>query len=372
MNISLSPMDYYFYRRQLYTIQFVFEYLGHISPKRVHTILEKTAQYVPAISSRLVVKSDTEIVLQPGHPIVVEHTTIQDEPETRSTPNADTFLSSIRNQENEPLLKVLVTQTPTRTLIGFSFSHMLGDGTSFFQFMKIFCEIAKNQSPQTIPINTRELLKSKTQFASDLETDLFKNTGYCVPRPPPPEKVSLEFSYFSKTEIKKLRSHHKVTSNDIIMASLAKKYHRNIPLHNGMFIVRCPVDYRKIYGLPNTYFGNAVRDAVTEFDPDEISRLPIIDIAKRIRESINSIDEHSVSESLQSLYDLRQRYGVKIFEEVGCPGLLVSNFSQFPINEMDFGIGAPIGFHHASLNPRLALILATDQGFEVRFKKPLT
>ena len=31
MTIPLSPMDYYFFRPNLYTIQFVFEYLGDLA-----------------------------------------------------------------------------------------------------------------------------------------------------------------------------------------------------------------------------------------------------------------------------------------------------------------------------------------------------
>lgn len=371
MTISLSPMDYYFYRRHLYTIQFVFEYHGHMDRKKMEVLLNTTARYIPAISSRLVIKSDTEIVLQTGYPIEINHRTLTDEPETHTAISVNALLSSVCNQEQEPLFKVLVTQTPSRTFIGFSFSHMLGDGTSFFQFMRIFCDLARNKEPHTCPLNTRELVKAKTPLTHDFENDLFKNTGYCIPRPPTPKSVSTEFSFFSIEEIKRLRGPHKITTNDIIMASLAKKYHTTILLHNGKFIVRCPVDYRKIYNLPTYYFGNAVRDAITEFHPEEIHKLGLIDIALRIRSSIQSINEQSVSNSLRSLEDLRQRYGIKIFEEIGCPGLLVSNFSHFPINEMDFGLGAPLGFHHASLNPRLALILAKEGGFESRFKKPL-
>lgn len=33
---------------------------------------------------------------------------------------------------------------------------------------------------------------------------------------------------------------------------------------------------------------------------------------------------------------------------------------------------SPIGFHHASLIPRLALIPSASDGFEVRFKHPIS
>ena len=60
MNISLSPMDYYFYRRSLYTIQFIFEYRGHLDQIRFETNLFKTLVAFPVVTSRLKILSETD------------------------------------------------------------------------------------------------------------------------------------------------------------------------------------------------------------------------------------------------------------------------------------------------------------------------
>jgi hypothetical protein len=154
------------------------------------------------------------------------------------------------------------------------------------------------------------------------------------------------------------------------MAKLAKRFHKDIPLYEDQFIVRCPVDYRKIFGLPQDYFGNAVRDAVSIFTPNEIEQMSLADVALRIRQSIHSIDKNSVLKSLRALDYHRKTEGIDIFENMGCPGLLVSNLSKFPIQKIDLGMGAPTCFYHGSFSPRLSLILPATDGVVVRFKKP--
>ena len=54
MKIELAPIDYYFYRPSLYTIQFAFEYDNKISTERLSEAVEELIEKMPVIGSRLV------------------------------------------------------------------------------------------------------------------------------------------------------------------------------------------------------------------------------------------------------------------------------------------------------------------------------
>lgn len=373
MKIPLSPMDYYFYRRSLYTIQFVFEYHGHLDIQKLQQNLDTAVSIFTIVGSRIKIISDKEVVLETGHSISIRSQNLESEP--TATSSTEQFLDAVKNCERESLTKVLVTQTPTRSFVGFSFSHMLGDGTSFFQFLVCLSKLCKSENTNARPSNQRELLK--VQATNEFSLDkLFESTGYVVPRPPKPEGFTIETFKYSIQDLKKLKAFcaeqgADVSSNDILMAELAKRFHHDIPLYNDQFIIRCPVDYRKTFGLPLEYFGNAVRDAVVIFRKGEVDDLSLSEVALRIRRGIQSIDRESIENSLKCLDAIRRDHGIGIFEEIGCPGLLVSNLSKFPIAKIDLGLGAPIGLYPASLNPRLAIILPSNEGVTVQFKRPL-
>lgn len=375
MRIPLSPMDYYFFRRSLYTIQFVFEYQGHLNLQKFNKSIEKAINSFQAVSSRIKVISDYEIALETGYPVSAKSRSLEKEPALSSPDEIESFLEPVENVEGNSLVNILITYTPTRSFVGFSFSHMLGDGTSFFSFLNCLSKLSCSVKFEGTSSNRRDLLQISRLNDAGTE-ELFDATGYITPRPKNPDKFSLEVFKVSNQELNERKRDCTnqgavVSSNDILMADLAKRFHRDIPSHKNQFIVRCPVDYRNTFGLPPDYFGNAVRDAVAVFEVGEIDKLSLQEIAVRMRQSIQSIDRKSVEKSLICLDQLRRDNGIGVFEEVGCPGLLVSNLSKFPIPKINLGLGAPIGFHHASLNPRLGLILPSVDGVEVRFKRPI-
>jgi AAA+ superfamily predicted ATPase len=110
------------------------------------------------------------------------------------------------------------------------------------------------------------------------------------------------------------------------------------------------------------YFGNAVKDAVCYFSPDELPALGLSEISQRIRSSIKSVTLESVKTHLKSLEKLRQQEGLGVFENVTCPGLLVSNLSQLPLHEINFGLGAPLRFSQGRGWKNLVILTAQDGG----------
>ena len=368
MKIDLAPIDYYFYRPHLYTIQFAFEYESKISMEKVAVGVRRLLKQMPILGSRLLKVSNFKVVFELGHEIPIREQQVEGE----ILDSSEQLYDTVSNTDGEPLIKILVSHTERRSYVGISFSHMLGDGASFFMFMEYLSRAINSETFHVSISSDRSKLNAYVQTS---KTDLFDSTGYIRPRPKNPHRVDVENILYSFAELEEMKdlcktSGVKVSTNDIVMADLTKRFHKSIPLFNNRFIVRCPVDYRNITGIGQNYFGNAVKDAVTTFIPEDLDGLTLPLIANTIRKSIDSINQNSVKESLTALDSFRQENGISAFQDLGCPGLLVSNLSKFPISEIDLGSGKPCNFHHASLNPRLALILPASNGLLVKFKRP--
>jgi NRPS condensation-like uncharacterized protein len=369
MKVELAPMDYYFYRPNLYTIQFAFEYDTKISSQRLSDAIKELIIKMPVVGSRLVRVSDFQLLLETGYSIPVREKKLN----AASSNESESIFDPVINVEGEPLIKILVSHKENGSYVGFSFSHLLGDGAAFFMFLENLVRILAQQ-----PINQVSIDRSKLSAFTkgDSDVGLFESTGYIQPRPKNPAQVDVEHVYYTYDKLNVMKAELMeagciASINDIIMADLAKKFHKYIPKFENQFIVRCPVDYRKTIGVGANFFGNAVRDAVSFFNPEEVEEMNFASVVSRIRQSIVGVDEFSVGQSLTALDLLRRKHGIDIFQELGCPGLLVSNISRFPITKIDLGSGKPIGFHHASLNPRLALVLPHTDGYIVKFKRPI-
>ncbi|MCB0280580.1 MAG: hypothetical protein KDD94_13815, partial [Calditrichaeota bacterium] len=260
MKIELAPIDYYFYRPKLYTIQVAFEYKNKVSTQQLVDAIKKLTIKMPIIGSRLVKFSSFQIVLEVGHEIPVREQHLNKSIDFES----EILFDSVSNVEGEPLIKFLVTHMKDRSYVGVSFSHILGDGAAFFMFMENFVRIisAKHLSPV---LTDRSKLIAFTK--GDSTVSLFESTGYIQPRPENPTHDIVEHIHYSNGHLNELKEKLRAkgceaSTNNIIMADLAKRFYKDIPNFKNQFIIRCPVDYRKAIGLGTNYFGNAVRDAV--------------------------------------------------------------------------------------------------------------
>ncbi len=382
--IPISPRDYYFYRKNLYTIQYAFEYDGSIDLQTFKLGLAALSAVLPIAAARLCVDSTGAVSLKLSDQAIPFR--VQDfrscafEVQNYDASDADKLVDTVTNAENEALLKFVVTLTPESTLIGVSFSHLLGDGFSFFNTLRVLSELILKGSTSEVPFFIDRSMLTGGAYNREVNTKrLFDETGYVMPRPPQPISYIDEQIQYSNSELTPLKReamqlNPRITNNDIVMADLLRRFHTSTPLGpNGELIVRCPVDYRRIYlQLPKNYFGNALKDAVAVFDPRAFAKLSLGEVACVIRDAIDSITPETIELELACFEDLRQNYGSEVFETIGCPGLLVSNLSKLPLQTLDFGFGTPRRMITASLNPRLAVILAdADSGLVVKFRRPI-
>ncbi|MGE0172521.1 MAG: acyltransferase [Oligoflexales bacterium] len=351
----------------MYTIEFVFEYKGQLDLDNFERALRDTEKLIPVVTARIKAVSDKRLEFH-----------LSNEPVPLSVQNEDEggpLLDPISNVIEKPLVKIRVTQSANMTRVGVSFSHMLGDGASFFVFMNTLAKCARREPSAMVVSHDRLRLfpSANASVESVPASRLFRETGYTFD-PPVGQIGKAEILKFSCSDLAALKDEAgfedpNVTTNDALMAYLLKRFHSQIPVsEEGGLIVRCPVDCRRFSAaVPNGYFGNAIRDAVACFDPDVFPHLTLSAVASKVREAISAVNERSFSTSLHCLEDLRQERGVDFFQHVGCPGLLVSNLSRLSFDSLDIGLGGPTQVYQESAIPNLASILAVDGGAEIKF-----
>lgn len=371
--IPISPIDTYFYRPTLYTIQFVFEYRQAIETNALRNAVQTLSETFIASRYQIDLTHPFDVGFKLTQtPPPVGHQSISNHLDLSDPDNLTRLIDPVTNQPDVPLIRFLVTTTPSKSFVGVSFSHILGDGYSFMMYMTALSQVMTQGKPAILPDNNREKLIPATK-REDVSSRLFQETGYAFDIKERPGQPVHRNIYFSRMELDQLKVEAdldhalKVTDNDVVMAELLRRLQGQIPVtETGKVAVRCPVDYRRSYpGLGPTYFGNAVKDALALFEPHEVPSLPLAAVVGRIRSAITAVNGTSILQTLKVLDQLRLEKGVDIFEHVGCPGLLVTNLSRLPFRDLNLGSGAPDAFYVATFPRRIAIILPATDGLTV-------
>jgi hypothetical protein len=385
MLIPLSPIDYYFLRKPLWKTQFILLFDGRIDETRLRESLHETLPHFPALRSGLEILSRTEAAFKVSAAPALEDVPLRvlrlgEDFDLDQEGGLAQFGGPPPTVAGESLFQMTLAHSGTRSILSISLAHVVGDGYSMCRFLVALSDVFHGK-PVTAPSNERSVLSADLppdRRPVDLDR-LFRETGYVRPIPPEPVGSRLERFLLSVSEVEALKKEANaqergLTENRVIMAELFRRSYPAIPLYRDRLIVRCPVDYRKIHpglsALPDDYFGNAFRDAVTTFDPETISAFSLEEIAARISHAINGTDAEAVHANLACLQDLRREDGLEGIEEVGCPGLQITNLSGMPIHLMDYGGGLPTGMIVPSLSSTHAAILPNPHGLEICLQIP--
>ncbi len=375
--IPLSPIDYYFFRPSLYTIQFVFEYNHPLNPEKIRLAFRQLSESNPIGRFQLDKFSHDDVILKDSGVDVTVHASKEThEPSLTTMEGLLKLIDPVINDFHKPLIKARITETPTKCYLGISFSHILGDGFSFLMFMRSLARVYNGQPLDQIVNHNRSFLvpSPRSPNQNSALQSLYAETGYSKIANNTSRNLIHAQIDFSKDELLdlkqsvKINSNDNVSDNDVIIASLLLKFREHIPLtEDGQLVVRCPVDYRRILpNLPPTYFGNAIKDAVAVFDPNTVATASFSSVVQVIRDAVNKVNPDSINSALKSLDNLRLEQGVSVFKDIGCPGLLVTNLSKLPFQEIDLGFGPPQRFFPATPCPQLGIILPAKDGVTVR------
>ena len=386
--IPLSPIDHVFTGVGSYPIGFVFAYKDTIDPARLRSSLDKTLEQFRPLRSKLIKISEHSYGLQPADDGLSFEVSSSSET-FEDSKDISKFLDSVHSVEGEPLTKIKLTQTPRGSVLGVSISHALADGFSYFHFLSSWSRVFQGKRILS-PSHQRELLMPKTSDHQKLITpdDILARCGFFwggKRHASSREQIHYEERLLiSKDTMSNLLAEAQkecevpLFYNDVITAFLWKKYitEWNESGNNPTTYVSCPFDYRRVLRiLPRTYFGNALCCATASLDYESLVHASLGKLALLIRKAVAQVKQDYVLGSLKTLESLRQQKGLAAMEEIHVlhpqDGLVVTNISRLPVQNLEFGSGTPTGFQVLSSAQRAAAILLAQDGVDVRVYHPL-
>ncbi|UCD39040.1 MAG: hypothetical protein JSW54_06060 [Fidelibacterota bacterium] len=384
--IPLSPVDHIFTGVGSYPIEFIFAYDYCIEAARLQQSLDKTLEHFSPLRSRLIRIADHTYGFQS-----TEAALTIDEAHSSSafvdSQDVSAFLNCVQTIEGEPLARIKLTQTPEGSVLGISISHALADGFSFFHFLSSWARIFQSQ-PIMSPAHERVLLIPEVSDRHHNVTteDVFNRCGLFWDekrRSTPRDQITWDKMSLSRAELNHMIAEAqkecgiRLSHNDVITAYL---WQNCITAwgqgeDNPSTYIACPVDFRRILDtLPNTYFGSAVCIATAMIDLESLVASSLGELASLVRKAVGQVNSDYVRESLRTLEGLRHQHGLAVLEEIHVMhprhGLLVTNLTRLPIQELDFGSGIPAKFEIQTAAARGAVILPAPDGVDVRIYPP--
>lgn len=383
--IPLSPIDHVFTGKGSYPIQFAFAYPGTINAGQLQKSLAEVLKHFPPLQSRLVKISDHSFGLAPttgGLSLQVTDSQVT----FHDAADCSIFLDPVHSIEDEPLAKIRLTHTPAGSVLGVSISHAVADGFSYFHFLASWARVFHGKdflqpdhrrellipklSEPIQPVSPDEVLSRSGLFRLGKRADTPRTQVEC-------DHLNLSREMLGQLRAEALKDRDvRLTDNDIITAYLWKQYLPQWNGGSGTTYASVPFDIRRaLSGFPRTYFGSAVYLAVASASYDTLVNASPGELALLVHKAIARVKQQQVQAALETLERVRRREGLAVMEELHVlhprSGLLVTNLSRLPINDIVFDAGPPAGFEMLAPARRAAVVLPAPDGVDLRVYHPL-
>ncbi len=381
--IPLSPIDHVFTGRGAYPIEFVFAYEGAIDAGRLEASLKKAVDAFPPVGSRFVRHDSSSLAFELCDEGCVFSVSTSPT-EWAATPRKDVFLDPVSGKGGEPLGRALLTRTPTGCVLGFSLSHAVADGYSYFHFLTSWARLFRGE-PILPPTHDRAALAAGLDETTDGDAADAAGLFRAGPRPDVDRahirihrhvltRAELVARHAEAQEGNPLRLSHNDTAAAWLWKTRLAEWSGDDPSLETY--LSCPVDFRRL--LPSAgpaYFGNAVALAKASIPKAALAAAPLGDLATRVRRAVDAVDAGAARRSLAALESLRRAEGLAAMEECHVvhptQGLLLTNLSRLPVAEVAFDAGAPVAFEILTPGVRGAVALpAPDGGLDLRVFLP--
>ncbi len=289
------------------------------------------------------------------------------------------LFDSVETGSERPMCRLKISRFGAGGCLGVCMSHVLGDGTSLVGLLSAWARSVRG-NPPAAPVSSEFPAPPPGTLdgSLSLEEELVR-AGYRLGPPPLPahhEDFIWDIRRFSRADVEALlrlrdarASLPPVTVADVLTAFLWRYY--NPPGQEGTEPAELGVmfDFRRIPGLlPPSYFGNAGLPLRVPLPPGEAATLPLMEIAARIRERLQSasaMDFFRCHALMEEVRRLRGQEGLdRINPATEDQGLLVNNLSRFDLSLLDFGTGAPHTFEVVTPRPRMCFIVARGDVLE--------
>lgn len=376
--LLLSPIDSLFVGTGSYTIELLFHFPQGLDASRMRPALERVLEVYWPLRRTLGRGPDGRLAFVPSpHEVTLL--------ETSSTEHVDhdadlgdlaPFIDSVRTFPGEALCKLQLTHVANGAVLGVSISHALTDGFSFFSFLHGWSQATLGATPPDVNHDRWRL--APTADAPPFTPEEFERRigfAWSTRR----REVALTDLRFERRRYTRQLLERMVSEgssiNDAVCADLWKMIAERHFAATSEVSLTTPVDFRRLFDrAPKNYIGNAVVLARSTLPTRTLLDQDLATTARHIRRSFESVDITRCEDTLSFLDALGTRHGALEEVHVTHPdhGLLVTNLSRLPVQQLDFGTGAPARAFTFNRNPGTASILpGPNGGIEVHITLPI-
>ncbi|MGF1601472.1 MAG: acyltransferase [Thermosynechococcaceae cyanobacterium] len=397
VSIPLAPPDYPFIGASSYSIQFAIFYDRILPAASLSKSLEKVLADFYPVSGQLIIEYNRAYVQPQLDPVdldVTEHSG-EIQPSTALPSDLAAFFLEVKAEPDHPLARFCLHQFRNGSVLVVNMAHCLVDGYSFFYFLSSWAKACRGE-PYRSPNHDRDKLLnvfkldvSKNKDAlletSDFNVTFSQKTGLTIHEErqfPDIDAIAWDafpLSHSSLTALKESCHPRPCSDNAVLCAYLWKQYgqlwHPDADPATELSL-NCAIDFRRIYRkvIPLNYFGNAIKIATCRLALADLRHLSLADIAQRLNTMILGQRAGDIEQALANLEAYRETYGMKkmsnLYVSDPLAGLLVTNLSRIPLEELDFGQGTPISLVPLVPAKRVALLLPSNDGVMVTVAHP--
>lgn len=273
--------------------------------------------------------------------------------------------------DNEYLFIVLLKKNENNTLLDLHINHIIGDGTTINQIIKKWNDIYQQKNIVNKNILERKELISKYKKVNikyDNNLELYKNISY---KEFNMYKLTECVFTFNKKEIKILKD--KSESYSLLDALSAYLFIicNNIKEDPKFDNISTCFNFRKIINIDKNTFGNYVVFIKTKIIN---SNENIINISKKIRNSINEIDTDIINKCSNNIEFYRrmgkfEEYNWDIINKKTC--FVTNSWTNFDMNKINFGLKIKKFTPHVLPIPYSVMYVKDNENIIVNISVPI-
>ncbi len=283
----------------------------------------KTIEHYNLFSSRLIVTGENKFALQ----YCTDGAVLNELPPLDAV-SGDLRIEDIRKMmvhvktlPGEPLFAITGIPVKDGILAGISCSHTVADGISMLLFLyawmcmtegKPFLPPSRQRLFNGIPVHSDTIEKEYLPPLSTLSDEIQNKAKHYDDGD---EKLYTRREYFSdefltemKHNAKKENDKYTISSNQIIISFLLKKYHNHLLRNTDKVRLRNGINLRDLHSdIDALHLGNATFTSTTEFTKQEINAMSVPEVAYRLKETIAGYRNEKFVKELTYL----SKYGIE-------------------------------------------------------------
>ena len=352
-SVPLSPIDHLFIGTGSYPIEFAFFYPNGLSRRSLEDKMfrgwQRLAKSCPVLTAKLAF-CDERFVLEEG--------TMSDPPwewqQSASSAHPHRvhhryqLVNPVTSTQNQPLVKIKITEGSDGATLGFSVSHAIADGFTYFSLLTAWASASRGEQIPTFD-HRRDLVGELAQGQADTGVIGFSKTEKRtdIAR----ENIGYKHKIFSREELNELLTKEdngqvRMSHNDVACALLWREHLTHFSPSENEFSLVNPVDFRRIMpNFPTNYVGNAVVLSRTDLTRRQLLDQSVGDTARLIRSNLARVQTDYIQKTIANLASLLRKDARNGCNQIHIAhprhGLLITNLSRLPLQGLDFGEGIP-------------------------------